>query len=308
MSQPAAVRAKIFPELEITSLLRGNSAMRMPTAKANRVAIDTVDMALLRRPAENKRNPTLWLFACAVVVFVVSTALWFDKLIARTVAAAVATACLYCLYTVSHEAAHGTAHKTHRVNAWLGRISAAIEGMTFPLFRIIHLQHHAYTNHPVRDPDFFIGRSPRVLLPVWTLVRLTQDNQFMVRNRLWSGRRRQLLEHLVTLFVQAAAITAGLVSGGAQFVFWGWLLPIIAAGAMLQLTVAWAVHYPHASQHPLEHTRMIRSRVLRILTLNQACHLVHHLWPRIPWFRYGLAADAAEWAVARHREQVKGER
>jgi beta-carotene hydroxylase len=29
------------------------------------------------------------------------------------------------------------------------------------MFRIIHLQHHAFTNDSARDPDYVIGRKPR---------------------------------------------------------------------------------------------------------------------------------------------------
>jgi fatty acid desaturase len=44
--------------------------------------------------------------------------------------------------------------------------------------------------------------------------------------------------------------------------------------------------------------------LLQLLMLNQNFHLVHHLWPRIPWFRYGEAADMADVAVANHRASV----
>jgi fatty acid desaturase len=39
--------------------------------------------------------------------------------------------------------------------------------------------------------------------------------------------------------------------------------------------------------------------------LNQNYHLVHHLWPRIPWFRYGQAAAAAEQALQAHRDRCR---
>jgi beta-carotene hydroxylase len=274
----------------------------------NRGAGNPIDPSLFQTPLANLQNPTIWVFVCAVVVYGASTALFLSRVTPRAATAIVAVACLYCLYTVSHEAAHGNAHPNRRVNAWLGRLAAAIEGMTFPLFRIIHLQHHAFTNDPARDPDFVIGRQPRWLLPVWTIARLTHDNGFMVRNGLWSGRRPQLREHLLTMGIQGAAVTAGILVGGVEFVLWAWVGPVIVAGALLELTVAWAVHYPHQSQHPLENTRVFRGKLLQVLTLNQSYHLVHHLWPRIPWFRYTLAADAAELAVAQHQRGVESPR
>lgn len=270
----------------------------------NQDAAIPIDPSLVHPPKANLQNPTIWVFACAILVFGTSTTLFFGHVIPRTAAAFIASMCLYCLYTVSHEAAHGNAHPNRRVNIWLGRISAALEGMTFPLFRIIHMQHHAFTNDPVRDPDYVIGRQPRWLLPVWTIVRVTHDNVFMFRNRLWLGRRQQFREHVLTLTIQIAAVAGGIAAGGLDFVLWGWIGPVLVAGAVLELAVAWAVHYPHVSQHRLEHSRMFRGKFLQVFTLNQSYHLVHHLWPRIPWFRYTRAADVAESAVAQHRRDM----
>lgn len=271
----------------------------------NAIPTRPLDASLTQLPASYLRNPTVWIFAGDLLAFGASTALFLGGAIDRVKAASVALICLYCLYTVSHEAAHGNAHPNRAVNAWIGRVAAAIQGMTFPLFRIIHLQHHAFTNDPKRDPDFVIGRQPRWLLPVWTLVRLLHDNLFMVSRRLWSGKQRQLREHLVTTAIQAGIVTAAILTGNLEAVLWGWLGPALLSGALLELTVAWAVHYPHLSQHPLENTRMFRGKLLQVLTLNQNYHLVHHLWPRIPWFRYGHAAAAAELAVTEHHARTR---
>lgn len=261
-----------------------------------------IDRRLMELPMASTANPTVWLFAIDLVAYAaVCLSLWHG-LIPRELAALLALLCLYCFYTVSHEAVHGNAHPDRRINLWLGRIAAAIEGLSFPLFRIIHLQHHAFTNDSERDPDFVIGRQPRWLLPLWAVVRLAHDNHFMLRRKLWQGKRRQLIEHLVTVALQAAVVAGCVVAGHVEFVLFVWLGPVVISGVLLELTGAWAVHYPHTSTHPLESTRMFRGRLLQVLMLNQNYHLVHHLWPRIPWFRYGQAAAAAEQAVQAHRQ------
>lgn len=262
-----------------------------------------IDRRLLELPAASARNPTVWLFAIDLVAYAgVCLALWHD-IIPRAAGGALALVCLYCFYTVSHEAVHGNAHPDRGINLWLGRVAAAIEGLSFPLFRIIHLQHHAFTNDSVRDPDFVIGRRPRWLLPLWTLVRLLHDNHFMLRRKLWDGRRRQLVEHLLTMALQSLVIAGCVLAGKGMFLLFAWLGPMVVAGALLEITGAWAVHYPHVATHPLESTRMFRGRLLQVLMLNQNYHLVHHLWPRIPWFRYGKAVEAAERAVQAHRNE-----
>ena len=278
----------------------GKVAQAQPTADRLKGLIDP---SLFRAPRRSYSNPTIWLFAIDLGIFSASTAAYLAGAIGHFAAAGIAIACLYCFYTVTHDAVHYTAHANPSINNWMGRVAAALQGLTFPLFRIIHLQHHAYTNDPARDPDFVIGRQPRWLLPVWTIVRLLHDNQFMMRRGLWKTKPRQLREHLITVAIQGALVSAGAVAGGLEFVLWAWIVPVIVAGAALELTVAWAVHYPHVSQHPLEHTRMLQGRVWQILMLNQNYHLVHHLWPRIPWFRYPHAVAAANSAVGEHLKQ-----
>jgi beta-carotene hydroxylase len=266
-----------------------------------RATLPRIDRSLIRQPDPGLGNPTLLLFLAGIIISSASTVAGMAGQVPLIVSGIINGVCLYAFYTVTHEAVHRTAHPNPAVNEWFGRIAAALEGMTFPIFRIIHLQHHAFTNHPDRDPDYVIGRKPRWLLPVWTLIRLTHDNAFMVQQRLWSRRRADLLEHVFTVGLQVATVTALTVMGYGKAVLILWLVPAAMAGAALDLAVAWAVHYPHESQHPLENTRMFRGLVWQILTFSQNYHLVHHLWTTIPWFRYRAAADLAAKALAEHR-------
>ena len=75
------------------------------------------------------------------------------------------------------------------------------------------------------------------------------------------------------------------------------------AGALIELTVAWAVHFPQESQHPLENTRIFKGQLLQMLMLNQNYHIVHHLWPGIPWFRYGKAMPLVEMVLLEHQNK-----
>lgn len=262
-----------------------------------RDGIEKISPELVGPPRGTLTNPTIWLFVAVLGAFFLSMAAYLLDSAPLSVAMTINVVCLYAAYTISHEAVHRIAHADHRVNAWMGRIAAALEGFSFPLFRALHLQHHAHTNDPERDPDWIIGRKPRWLLPLWLIVRLTHDNFFMLRRRLWSGRGRQLAEHLTTVVLQLSVVVGAVLTGHGREVLFLWLIPVLMAGTALFLTVAWAVHYPHESNHPLENTRYFRGRLLQVLTLNQSYHLVHHLWARIPWFRYGKAIDVAERAL-----------
>lgn len=262
--------------------------------------IPRIPRQLIGPPARDALNPTVILFVCAIATLSLSTGAYFLGIFFLLPASLLNSVCLYVLYTVNHEAVHQIAHPNRAVNDFLGRVSAALEGITFPMFKIIHIQHHSHTNHRERDPDFVIGRKPRLLLPVWTLVRLLHDNYFMVRQHLWHGKRAQLLEHFATVGLQGSIIFVAYFSGHFGDLMALWVLPVIGAGAIIEITVAWLVHFPHESQHPLESTRMFRGKLWQALTLNQSFHLVHHLWPSIPWFRYGMASGLAREAVQNH--------
>jgi len=246
-------------------------------------------------------NPTIILFCCAIGTFYISSWFAYKGALSFVYAALLNVVAIYAMYTVMHDAAHRIAHRTKWLNNLLGRVCAFHEGITFPLFRLSHMQHHRYTNDPQRDPDYVIGRKPRWLFPIWVIVRLLHDNTFMISQKLW--RRRELIEHLFTVALQV--VTALLLASmlGWSTVIGLWLIPLIVAGALVEMTVAWLVHFPHESTDELEHTRLLKSRVLQVLMLNHNLHLVHHVWPGIPWYQYGNKLDELDVLLAQKTKQ-----
>src|SRR5262245_17514887 len=188
-------------------------ALRKGRPRPAEDGIPPIDRALFGPPRASERNPTVMVLALAVGVFALSSAAYLAGRLPALAAGAVNCVCLYALYTVTHESLHRLAHRNHRTNDWMGRASAALEGMTLPGFRLVHLQHHAFPNDPAKDPDYTVAWRPRWLLPLWILVRLAQDNGFLVRHGLWRNRPRQLAEHLTTVGLQAAAIAAAALTG-----------------------------------------------------------------------------------------------
>ncbi len=163
----------------------------------------------------------------------------------------------------------------------------------FPIWRFIHMQHHRFTNHDDgSDPDPYTMPGPAWQLPLrWLTVdlrlpRLLRCPKLRKRRRAGAhrvdrhagiassplvrrpDRHRALVELLVLLFVPS-----------------GWR----------SCSSAWAFDYlPH---HGLHHTpsedklkttrnRVGAERVLSPLLLYQNYHLVHHLHPVVPFYRY----------------------
>lgn len=247
-------------------------------------------------------NPTFVLCVAALFVFYTSLALYSSGLISLSIAMVANTVALYSMYSVTHDAIHEIASRNRLINGLMGRVCAFHEGMTYPIFKISHMMHHRYTNNPVMDPDYVIGRKPRLLLPIWVVVRLLHDNGYMIRTKLWRGKGKRLAEHLLT--VAAQIIFFLMLAGLFGFIdaLFLWVIPIAIAGASVEILVAWLVHYPHESQHKFGHTRLIRSPVLQVLMFNHNLHVVHHLWPRTPWYEYAQRVDEAERLLTSHAE------
>ncbi len=248
----------------------------------------------MRTAAPKTLNPTVWLALATLILFYGSLAGLAVGVLPLWAAAMLNGLALYAMYSVTHDAIHGIGTPHTLLNGVIGRVCAFHEGMTYPLFKLSHMMHHRHTNHPQWDPDWVIGRRPRWLLPLWVMVRLLHDNQYMLRQGLWRNHRRQLIEHAFTVTLQVAYFFLLATLFGTTTALWLWVVPLAIAGATVELLVAWLVHYPQESQGKYEHTRLIYSRVLQIVMFNHNLHLVHHFWPRTPWFEYPARLPEAE--------------
>ena len=67
----------------------------------------------------------------------------------------IATGLAYAAFTVMHEAVHGNIHGDHAAMRPLSELLGWLAGVTLfaplPLFRVLHLRHHSFTNHAEKD-------------------------------------------------------------------------------------------------------------------------------------------------------------
>ena len=73
----------------------------------------------------------------------------------------------YICFTPLHDATHGSICKNKHINEIAGTISGIpFFFAPFKTFKLIHLRHHAYTNDPENDPDYYSGAGSPTLLPL----------------------------------------------------------------------------------------------------------------------------------------------
>lgn len=204
------------------------------------------------------------------------------------------TVLLYLNFTVLHEAAHrnifGKKKAFKPSENLIGWISGFLLTVPFPVFRQIHLTHHAFTNDPSKDPDYWVeaGTPLRRLLKFMTIIpayyyhfyRLNFQNQ---KNK----QKNQQRNHMVMGFVFVYALT----------IFWGgtmgwqyplllWWLPAFFASTILAFGFNWLPHHPHHSMEKYHHTLILDFPFLTPLLMYQNYHLIHHLYPGIPFYLY----------------------
>jgi beta-carotene hydroxylase len=188
---------------------------------------------------------------------------------------------LHLAGTVIHDASHHSAHRNRKVNAILGHGSALILGFSFPVFTRVHLQHHAHVNDPENDPDHFVSTGG----PLWLIAaRFFYHEIYFFKRQLW--RNWELLEWFLGRLAVALLVFAAWKFDFLGYIFNFWFSPALVVGIALGLFFDYLPHRPFEERDRWKNARVYPSAVLNLLIMGQNYHLVHHLWPSVPWYKY----------------------
>jgi beta-carotene hydroxylase len=193
---------------------------------------------------------------------------------------------LHLAGTVIHDASHNSAHRNRVVNAILGHGSALILGFSFPVFTRVHLQHHAHVNDPDNDPDHFVSTGG----PLWLIAaRFFYHEIYFFQRRLW--RKWELLEWFLGRLAVGLLVFMAVQFDFLGYIFNYWFSPALVVGIALGLFFDYLPHRPFEERDRWKNARVYPSSILNLLIMGQNYHLVHHLWPSIPWYRYKPAYE-----------------
>lgn len=199
----------------------------------------------------------------------------------------------YLLFTVAHDAGHNSASNKRWLNETMGYLATPLFAphAAFRTWRFIHMQHHRFTNHhDGSDPDGYTMGGPTWQRPFrW----ITIDIFYIVfyLPKLGSRPRREQVEEVITLVAFIALLIASIPLG--FFVELAVVLLIPCRFAILWLAYAFD-YLPHngldkkPSEDKLKTTRnrVGNERAVSPMLLYQNYHLVHHLHPVVPFYRY----------------------
>jgi beta-carotene hydroxylase len=208
----------------------------------------------------------------------------------------------YLHYTPAHEAIHRNIVRSRRfdpVNRLIGWWAGLLTGMTWPLLLRTHLAHHAHTNSE-RDPDAFVhgslGRlfvmaalsvwTNLVPVPLWRLV-YGRDTPNLGYLDAWKVMRaREWRTHQAAHGLMCVGVWTAVALGYGTQVFALYVVPATIGRLLMGIFLSWLPHRPFVAGDRYRSTALRRSRWLAVASIGHSMHLVHHLWPRVPFYRY----------------------
>lgn len=242
--------------------------------------------------------PTLILAAFVVVAFAVVMVLGLAGGIELWTGMLVNTVLAYFAFTPMHEASHGNVSGKHRQLRWLneavGWLCGAVMLAGFPAFKALHLRHHSHTNDPDLDVDHWVaGKRPLGIFLRCATIFPRYHWEFLFGETSRSKSGRDSLAKGIGAIILFIGITAyASVEGYGIHVLFLWWIPAQIAFTILAFTFDWLPHYPHTNRGRYLDTRVYLLKGLRLLTLWQNYHLIHHLYPRVPFYRYDKVFEA----------------
>jgi len=256
--------------------------------------------------------PTILLAICLLAGFALSCWAALFGAWPFWAAAIVNTVIIYALYTPVHDASHSAIVPRIKglrwVNTAIGMACAAPLWMFFHEHRKSHFQHHARTNME-DDPDLWakgsFARVTLIQIP-WLLVNSFNPVvlwRACVRLRLSAAERWGTMAQ----FALHTAIVAAIVAAG-----YGtelailWLLPWFVGLLVMETMFGWAPHHNHSGIGRYRDTRVAEFPLADVLTLQQNLHLIHHMLPAVPWYRYRAVYEEIRPILIENNVRIEG--
>lgn len=222
----------------------------------------------------------------------------------------------YMSYTPLHEAAHGNIHGRHESLKWLndlcGYLVAPLIMVPYASHTVEHFTHHRHTNQADKDPDNVVktmGDGP--LMFVWTCLKfLWVQNSFFYKHAWGTARLSERLIYCGELLFSLGWRVAFVL-----LVTREWDVTLLLTGYFIGacFTAYWFAYRPH---HPYENAARYQNtnslimpwwmKPVRWFWLGQDVHSIHHLFPRVPFYKYHALHRKIEPVMRAHGTPIIG--
>lgn len=224
----------------------------------------------------------------------------------------------YAHYTLVHESIHGNVVASPKSLAWVntlvGWIGALGMGMGWPALLRTHVLHHSHTNTE-RDPDISVKGTLPQLIGKWAMsVPMNFIPLFLLR--FINAERYKRLGTILSPadIAQVSAVTIGQIAlliaalATGHFLDWFclWFLPTRLGVLILNIFFQWLPHHPFDQSERYLNTRISLWAGGTFLTLQQNLHLMHHLWPSVPFYNYARLYRALRPVLIAEGSRIEG--
>lgn len=192
------------------------------------------------------------------------------------------------IFSPAHEASHRNIARSRIVNDWIGRIAIFWMHGSFQQFKEVHLDHHAHANVPLDDPDFHAARKPNCWSFFLWSFSLAQYLGYLLRKKKYFKKPLANLTYLAIASLYFWAYQEGVLVP----LIVSWTLPALAGTALVVYIFDHLPHTPHKESSRYRLARIVEgSPFLFFIMQGHNYHLIHHLWPSIPWYQYRKAFE-----------------
>jgi beta-carotene hydroxylase len=286
--------------------------------------METVDLGALNKQAIMTAReytgglawPTILLVVFVLAAFAGNLWLFAIGWMPLWAAILIYAALTYMSYTPLHEAAHGNIHAGNEPRQWIndlcGYLVAPLITVPFSTHKVEHFTHHRYTNQPEKDPDYVVSGMHHGLVAFATCAVkfLWMQNTFLFREYWATASTRERVTYWAEVAVAVGWRVAFVLAVSRQsdvvLLFVGYMV-----GAFF--TAYWFAYRPH---HPYQESARYRNtnsllmpawmKPLEWFWLGQNLHSIHHLFPRVPFYRYHALHRRIEPIMRAHGTPIIG--
>ena len=279
----------------------------------------TSSTAAEQRFAELTATPAISVLGSGMVLVGVAIFVWATTAaIAGTIPLALAMLlngfALYLFFSLMHDAIHDNASSHKPMNELLGRLSLffMIPFAPLEIARWIHLKHHAHTAC-AGDPDNFMHHGKWWVLPLrWANFDAFYAAYFVKAYSEGEPVARRNASAVGVYILALVAIVSGfVVAGYGMELLLYWFIPSRIGLMMVGCVFVFLPHHPadisaHQDKYAATTIRRGWEWMLTPLMAYHNYHLIHHLYPQVPFYNYLKMWDLRGEEILTHNPAIQG--
>ena len=197
----------------------------------------------------------------------------------------------YFMFSPMHDAIHSSVGRSKKLNLWVGRITFLYFSslVAFELMRFIHFRHHRNANGEGDEADHIVQSGPAWLRPLkWPFIDLIYGWKYL---RYWKDRPKSETRSVIIMFLTTLVVWPWLIINGYLMeLLMFWIIPQRISFFFISFIFVYLPHVPNEISEKEDAYRATSIRegmewLLSPLMMYQNYHLVHHLYPNVPFYR-----------------------